>query len=202
MNVAEGLFLVPSGSKDGHFYEVTFDSKGMPNCDCLDWKRHHLPCKHFCAVFTHFEQYGWDALPPEYRRSPFYSLDEEIVGHGANRSDDCFEAPEVEQLCDDSGNTCVNVGKVNVPERESPSCRELLSLISNVTYMINDDVVLDELHDTLHTTYQQLVKCASSDGQLILNECRNASGQFWNTRKQPNTSKRCKKRKNGTFERN
>jgi len=80
MQKADGVFEVESASRPGVKYVLSFDVDGMPRCDCFDWKRFHLPCKHFCAVFHLHPDYGWNSLPANYRDSPFFTLDDSIVG--------------------------------------------------------------------------------------------------------------------------
>ncbi|XP_071176564.1 uncharacterized protein [Mytilus edulis] len=74
-----GTFIVKSqGSKDSTLnYLVKFegDELGLPACDCEDWKKNHLVCKHFMAVFTHMKGWIWEKLPETYKSSPFLNLD-------------------------------------------------------------------------------------------------------------------------------
>lgn len=50
---------------------------GAPSCECLDWRRHYMPCKHMLGLVTLF---GWEALSADYRNSPLFLLDMEIEG--------------------------------------------------------------------------------------------------------------------------
>ena len=51
----------------------------IPSCQCVDWKRHALPCKHLLAVLLHTdEQNPWNSLPHFYQTIPQFSLDPEI----------------------------------------------------------------------------------------------------------------------------
>ncbi len=49
-----GGFLVKSQSTRNLEYYLHVDYKGFPTCYCFFWKEHHLPCKHFLAVFMHY----------------------------------------------------------------------------------------------------------------------------------------------------
>ena len=51
----------------------------MPSCQCEDWQRNHILCKHMFAVFRHEPEYGFHCLPENYRDSTYFTLDEEIV---------------------------------------------------------------------------------------------------------------------------
>ena len=62
------------GAKGTHIVDFGLDS-GEPSCSYKDWITHHIPCKHFFAVFNHHPQWGWDQLPSSYKASPYLSLD-------------------------------------------------------------------------------------------------------------------------------
>ena len=53
----------------------------IPTCECLDWQRNYLPCKHMLAIIQNkrYDSWNWEKLPPEYRESPFLTLDAEIL---------------------------------------------------------------------------------------------------------------------------
>ena len=44
-------------------------------CSCKDWKKWHIPCKHFLAVFRWEPDWDWNQLPLEYRQSAYLSTD-------------------------------------------------------------------------------------------------------------------------------
>ena len=68
-------------SKDSSVtYEVRFgNDTTMPHCECFDWNKFHWPCKHFCAVFRNFASSGWDQLSMEYRSSPYFVIDNDVI---------------------------------------------------------------------------------------------------------------------------
>jgi hypothetical protein len=77
--VREGEFLVKSQSSE-EVYTVNF-SPGefpVPCCSCEDWRKFHLICKHFCAIFRH-TSWKWEQLPIEYRNNPFITIDEDVL---------------------------------------------------------------------------------------------------------------------------
>jgi len=73
-----GVFTVTTSKDKSVLYTMCF--KWQWQCDCLDWRRHYLPCKHFCAIFRLYDEYSWDFLLVTYRDSPVFRLDEDIVG--------------------------------------------------------------------------------------------------------------------------
>ena len=62
--------------KDMKKHTVNFGSRDITTlaCSCKDWKRWHIPCKHFFAVFRWIPKWDWDALPLEYKIVHIYQL--------------------------------------------------------------------------------------------------------------------------------
>lgn len=95
--ICDGHFFVQSATNLNLKYEVLLDvGNGQPSCQCLDWKRHHYPCKHLLPVIAGNNGITWESLPPAYRDSPFLTLDlsRQITIH--DNTDD--EQPVVDDL--------------------------------------------------------------------------------------------------------
>ena len=91
-----GAFLVPSETGK-HNYRVYFKApqdNDIPSCECLDWQRNYLPCKHLLAIIQDkkYDTWGWETLPIAYTESPFLSLDIDIlfkpIDHILDEADD------------------------------------------------------------------------------------------------------------------
>ena len=77
-----GTFKVKSldPNTKGCWYYLSFgDDETIPHCECVDWEKHCLPCKHFLAVFRYFKGWGFEKFPAHYRESPFLTLDHVVV---------------------------------------------------------------------------------------------------------------------------
>ena len=78
IDACSGQFYVSNSS--GKLYKVNFGSENeMPSCECKDWIRFNLPCKHFFAVFNNKQQWKWDSLPVSYLKSAYLSQDSEAL---------------------------------------------------------------------------------------------------------------------------
>ena len=54
-------------------------SSNMPSCNCLDWERFHLPCKHFLP-FSASDQHGHGTSSQKsYLNSSYFSLDNQAL---------------------------------------------------------------------------------------------------------------------------
>ena len=127
----DGVFEVESASRAAMKYMVTFDVDGMPRCDCFDWNHFYLPCKHFCAIFHLHPDYGWDSLHASYRDSPFFTLNESIVGTHSDVQQSAVDSIS-EQKQDDNSTTGACEDRDAAEEShwlwkaEAASCREIL----------------------------------------------------------------------------
>lgn len=78
-HVQPGVFWVQdasSGNANDQAHTVSFgDATNLPSCDCFDWQRFKLPCKHLCSVFSSFPDWGWDMLNASYTANPLINLD-------------------------------------------------------------------------------------------------------------------------------
>ena len=64
-----GIFLVKEKYKEHNI------NLAAPSCSCKDWAYHHMPCKHFFAMFRFKENWQWNNLSTDYLNSPFLSTD-------------------------------------------------------------------------------------------------------------------------------
>jgi hypothetical protein len=163
-----GVFSVASAKEDGSMYTVRFNDNGMPSCECFDWKRHRMPCKHFCAVFSMIEGYGWDQLPSSYKDSPFFTLDECIVGDLKTTLHQQIYTCDLNVDNEDEFTTDVDLR--SAVYHKAAACRELLTAIGNSTYLTDDADALDKLRVSLQATLASFSQSAAIDGGLLLNK--------------------------------
>ena len=83
IEIANDVFAVRSqgDTDDKRKYRVQFN---QPSCECYDWERQRMACKHFFAVFLHVPAWSFDRLPKPYRDSPFFTLDDDLSRAGPN----------------------------------------------------------------------------------------------------------------------
>ena len=129
------------------------DAERMPSCSCYAFQRHHLPCKHFAAVFLH-KQLTWSSLPANYRDHPILTCDSDCLAES-----DGTATPDVSVVFNDTTGTdgAVQEGTVaDLTSATQPSentsdlvqaacrCREVLGNITNLTYLSKSAAVLNE----------------------------------------------------------
>ena len=83
IDIANGVLAVrsPSDTNDKRNYRVQFN---QPSCECYDWERQRMLCKHFFAVFLHVPAWSFERLPIPYRDSTFVTLDDDLFRAGPN----------------------------------------------------------------------------------------------------------------------
>jgi len=69
---------------EGHVVRLQSETDPrLPFCDCADWARFRLPCKHILAVILYGDpSIGWSSLPEYYRSIPQFNVDDEIATAG------------------------------------------------------------------------------------------------------------------------
>lgn len=79
VNEEKGTFHVMKENGQYHTVEFCCGNDQMPMCSCQDWKKFHIPCKHFFAVFRSQSNWQWDRLPLAYLDGPYISMDKASV---------------------------------------------------------------------------------------------------------------------------
>jgi len=153
------LFKVKSTSTPNLTYCVRLRSESnasVPSCECVDWNRHFLPCKHLLAVIMTSD---WQSLSSYYRNFPQFVLNPQLSG---------FQSPRPPSHAADQEESDIHLGmstaatttvsdKVSVsqdlsqmPQTSQPTnhtqsinnlqsaVRQALSTIINYTYMVSD----------------------------------------------------------------
>ena len=87
----DGKFAIQSCSRSSleDEYHLFFgDDDTMPSCTCYNWKQSAYLCKHFFAVFKKFPLWSWQSLSHLYVNSLFLTLDETVVQHRLDVTED------------------------------------------------------------------------------------------------------------------
>ena len=187
IDMANGVFAVRSQSDtdDKRNYRVQFN---QPSCECYDWERQRMPCKHFFAVFLHVPAWSFERLPIPYRDSPFFTLDDDLFRTGpsnleeSNRIDkdevdkvpsgteQHIEFPEVPAVTE--AVQLKNLPrKAARPRTSAAKCRELLGQIRNLTYIVEgleNCIILEEVIEKLETCHHLLLGSAPKENGVIL----------------------------------
>ena len=112
-----------------------------PSCNCEDWQRNLMPCKHLFAVIEKIEGYSWFNLPENYRNSPFISLDGNVIkpidsvehSHNTHENTDyTHDQQDVEVLYP-------SLPRKRYPKRlKASECRDLLNQLKSLSYIVYD----------------------------------------------------------------
>ena len=186
IDITNGVFSVrrQSSTEEKDSYKVMFGTT-QPSCDCHDWERHRLPCKHFFAVFLHVPVWSFDKLPDAYKDSPFFTLDEELLTPDNPEASDYFEKGSVDDPPSMIGEEAVKVndGKealrrfeelprtVPRPRTSAAKCREVLGQIKNMTYIVEaweNGEILERLREKLEDCLHLLHMTAPKENGVIL----------------------------------
>ena len=107
----EGIFEVCK--TDGGNHVVNFN---LPECSCKDWARHHIPCKHFFAIFEHCPGWNWFKLPEQFQGSCYLSADNGSVQKFLNphQTEDINSPMNNDDLNDSQGHPLSDIPRVKV----------------------------------------------------------------------------------------
>ena len=172
---SEGKFSIKRRKEKGN-YEITFgDSQVPPACQCHSWQRTRLPCKHFFAVFRHYPNWQWHQFSPSYINGPRLTLDEAIIttpGFDNVKTETIvgdYEAKQEEKIdgigsereksyIKPRGKHCKEMAAQ--AEKKRRRCRDMLSELRNLTYLIQDDA-LNKLEEDLGRILTRTKKACS-----------------------------------------
>jgi hypothetical protein len=145
------LFLVKSQdiNRPDLWYNVSFGIETMPSCECMDWERNRLPCKHFLAVFSHYTNCGFDQLSSVYKDSPFLTLDQDVVFRGKAvpsfqeiQGQEEMELPTIPPICG-----CINTSKTSLETSKQQGSINLIAYFLLIfLYKYNDFIANSSLN--------------------------------------------------------
>ena len=197
-----GTFTVKSQSEEGKWYKVRFgDSTTLCYCDCLDWQKWWLPCKHFIAIFNHYPAWQWDQLSPLYRKSPFLNLDEELMSKLIQPSTSCQPPVEDAPGCNPPAPESTTLIHQPLPPRhktyrnEAAQCRGVMDQLRSATFLIHDAQVLQQLKDTLSSALNNVRKHIKTEDGIQLETSATAAARCTSVEFFPKLPKRKQKSK-------
>ena len=146
-SMADGTFEVDS--KGPNTYIVSLGSDGelvMPSCQCREFQKSHLICKHFCAVFQHCDV-NWNSLPEFYRNNPLFVVDSDCVCHTAEgvaiMRDSSVSLDGASSTCNPSTTAQIQSERSDCDPIPDTSSSEKINLVSESG---TDDFVLSASH--------------------------------------------------------
>ena len=161
------------------------DGKGSPSCECRSWRWTLLPCKHIFAVLSK-SKLTWEDFPYQYRKSPFFNLDTEVITfphalcdvNYVNAEEDIKSGNEPKPV-ESSKQACSETPYDSLPSaKKGPkslkglaiSCREKLSIINNATYLCNKEEALTKLSSLQDEAVNFINANLYTEGSLLQEE--------------------------------
>ena len=160
----------------------------MPSCSCFDWQKHHWPCKHFLAVYKHFPEWGWEAMSPIYKDSPYFEIDSNVVTNDSTisvakastdnhytctsntkpSSGDVHTAHTDEVPLNESNDSNSQKQPIINLQHEGRCCREYLKELQNLTYLCTDGNAFQTLKQDLQTALNKFKLCLPSESGILI----------------------------------
>ncbi|XP_030605620.1 uncharacterized protein si:dkey-31c13.1 isoform X2 [Archocentrus centrarchus] len=174
VQLSDGIFRVKSETWEDRSYELAFGTDdSLPSCQCDDWRRYKLPCKHFCAVFKTVPGWTWQQLSLKYREHPLLNLDATCCSMTPDSVDEWgTEVVSEPVTCKETQVTSDCDSLPRKRARKSYLRKKCVNLTKQITDRISateDQDTLEKLSETLSTLVKELTPvCASEDGTLHL----------------------------------
>ena len=166
-------------SRNSQSYDLQFgNASKIPSCQCFEWKRTKLPSKHFFAVIEAGLE-SWNAFSEDYINSPYLTLDATVVPgmplanvieeDNAVKENPSFNTQEI-------GESNFEIPMRTYPKKsKSSSCRELLSEIKSLTFVVYDSDAIEALEDELNNIKERLQEFVPKDEGLIIENKKEAT---------------------------
>lgn len=168
-------------------YNVLFgEDDKMPSCECESWKLSLLPCKHMFATMINPPSHSWYKFPAMYRDSPYFSLDD---NHKVPLEPACSQEempPTVEsdvpmmvmEVGESASTSSADVSGIAAQLLKhkanrltiASECRDSLSQIKNLTFLIAEETALKNLYVKLNEIIESLKDIADSEDGFLLED--------------------------------
>lgn len=165
--VDENKFHVQS-STSNRWYLVSFgDDSHLPSCECREFQRKMLPCKHFIAIFNHCNV-TFSSLPTFYRDHPLLVFDDDCLSCRLDTDTVNMQSNDIVGHCDTDNLSTTSINAeaeqhvIENIERLRKQLREVATDICNISYntdnisVINESIgLLTEARNKLHSSQPQ-----------------------------------------------
>ena len=179
-DLENGCFPVQNQSGGKEYHVMFGDAQNMLKCECADWRRHYLPCKHFLAIFHHVSGWHWNRLAQNYQESPLINLDRDLYQIQIPQGDADTETLDMKP--DHQGrDACTSPSdqidhSLQLPQRkssprsEATECRELLHQLRSLTLLVEDQEALHDMRSTLILALNKLQKAVPVEDGIPLEQ--------------------------------
>lgn len=167
-----GPYFCQSQTTKGVVYTITM----MPlHCQCPDWARYHMPCKHILCILVKIAGCSWNNVDQAYRNSPFINLDLERYDLEQSNDMEMMEQEQtnlkrpvsVVQLC--SPETDVPVCPSPNLNRERQTALDALKHLQNLVYACSDSTTMSHISKELLQVVKKTEDKIPHSGPFVAN---------------------------------
>ncbi|XP_071952734.1 uncharacterized protein [Antedon mediterranea] len=159
-------FKVKSQSLQGQSsYLVDMSPSAMSVCECIDWLKLRMPCKHIFSILTYIEDVTWESLPESLRESPLHTLDK-LVGTFLGEPEKVILEHEIEECHLPPDDSSLPL-RPSFAKQVAASCREKLLLLRDMTYLCKEEEILRKMEKKILNTVEYIRQHLSNEEGLI-----------------------------------
>lgn len=167
-------FKVKSETTSAWYKVELDDSDGYPSCECALFKTTFLPCKHFFAIFRHTDK-TWVDLKPEYRQSPYITLDFNVTSTQEPQSNETSTQEDLSSYVFNSPLPCTEKQSHNSVSQSGVAVhqlhlRENLKVLHDISYICTDEEAIKNASRVVHGLCETLKSCLPKEHGLVLQQ--------------------------------
>ena len=182
-----GLFMVKSSDSDEKYQVWLGSDTQLPSCQCFDFKRNKLPCKHICFV-VNLPDVGWESVGVSFRNYPLFTLDPAVVpsisfgnekceNNALPSNDNMNESYNLPKTAPENNGNLDREAKLNPLKRRKQGmlsngrnkCVSTVKALHDELYMITDRDVLATINDMMTKVLTYARQNHPAENKLPLN---------------------------------
>ncbi|XP_058627610.1 uncharacterized protein LOC131537920 [Onychostoma macrolepis] len=168
-------FKVKSETTSAWYKVELGNSEKYPSCECVLFKTTFLPCKHFFAIFRHTEK-TWVDLSPEYRQSPYLTLDFNVALTEDPQSNEISTQEDLSSEVFDGPVPCTGKQTYSSESQSSQVAvdqrhlREQLKTLHDISYICTDKEAIKNASRVVNGLCETLKSRLPKEDGLVLQE--------------------------------
>ena len=133
---------IVSGGDEGRKYCINLGcAEILPSCQCMDFQKNKMLCKHICAVISQPE-IGWESLGTSFKEHPLFKLDPVVLSQVSGR-----ELTSIEKIPSESQSKKRKSDSNQLSERTE--CLKKIKYLTDEIYALQDAATLNAVDSLL-----------------------------------------------------
>ena len=142
------LFIV-SGGDEGNKYCVSLGcAEFLPSCQCVDFRKNKMLCKHICAVISQPE-IGWESLGTSFKEHPLFKLDPVVLSPVSSTATATCELNSIKKNPPSKSHSKRKSDSGSYQQTGTNECLQKIKYLTDEMYALQDIATLNEVNSLL-----------------------------------------------------